>query len=99
VVASAGDSIEKPEAMTPGLTGGNFETKHVTGKGLILVDDGRVGYDEGNSSQVQFGETVCGEKRHTRLMNERDNPIITEMACKVQVSDTYDDLGLEGIRI
>jgi hypothetical protein len=85
--------------MTPGLTGGNFETKNVTGKGLTLVNDGRVCYDEGNATQIHFGEIVCGKKRHTRLMNERDKPVIAEMACKVQVGDTYDDLGLEGIRI
>jgi hypothetical protein len=85
--------------MTAGLGGGNFEPKNVTGKGLTLVNDGSVGYDEGNSAQVQFGEAVCGKKRHTRLMNQRDEPVITEMAGKVQVGDTDDDLGLERIRI
>jgi hypothetical protein len=97
-IASPGDAIEDPKTMARRLTGRDLETENITAEGLALVNDRRIGNDDSDTATIQLRETLRGEQRRTRFMNERYEPVIAEVSAEIQVSDTHDDVGLEGIR-
>ena len=65
--------------MTRRLTGSDLETKNVAAEGLTLVNDRRIGNDDGDTTTIQLRVTMGGKQCDACFMHEGHQPVIAEM--------------------